>query len=77
RDLMKESCLAAFLIGASPQGIPADIKSEITAGTKGIKKILSASVLSREERQGLMKDAGKKFIESRKLSGTMQELKLI
>jgi hypothetical protein len=77
RDLIKESCLAAFLIGVSAQGIPADIKSEITAGTKGIKKILSASVLNRVERQGLMKDAGKKFIESRKLSGTMQELKLI
>ena len=77
KDLIKESCLAAFLLGVSTKGIPADLKSEITAGTKDIEEILSADVLKNEERQSLMKDAGKKFIESRKLSGTMRELKLI
>lgn len=77
RDLMKESCLAACFLGVGSGDVPADLKSEVTARIESIKKILSDPVLSKGERKKLMTDAGKKFVESRKLSGTMKELNLI
>lgn len=77
RDLVKESCLAAFFLGVNSKDMPEDLKSEIRPGTKSIEKVLSAPAINEEERQKMMADAGDRFIERRKLSATMKELNLV